>query len=312
MKRLVLPILLGLAAAVGSAQNLVTNGDFEMEGVHWKLTQWTGTGFFGTLIVDVKPGVLDRALGVSFSDTSGTQAIRYESLPFAVPGGWQNYPIGFRCMWRRASGNSRIQGINYILVSVLDANTRATVRFWKNFVPNLGGTDDRLVVQDQVRFPSAGLYMVEVEVVHTWHASGGFPYSAYVDDISIADGTLLPKGSPCFGASTINSTGWVMGQPVTITGHNATPYQWGAIWLSFRGASPLRPLPGCEIWVDPTRLVTVVPVITDGKGRWTFRGWTPSLPLLSGEWFAFQAAFYPLSRWPGFEATPGLFAMVTP
>ena len=311
MRYFLLFILLFVMAPFSAAQNLVVNGDFEMDTTHWKRTQWTGFGSsYGIRATDVKLGLVDRALFFEhWYPASTTYKLVMESLPFSVPG-WRKYPFTFNCKWQRYHNSRPIQGINHITVWIMDAKTRGLVHFRRVFVPNYGGLVDRIRITDIVQFHQVGLCYVEVEFAYTWYHNGGFPYTAYVDDIKIGDSTILLKGKSYFGKATIHSTSWVEGQPFTITGYNAPANMVGALWLSFRGAGPIHPMPGCEIWIDPARVVAIVPVFTNSSGRWIYTGQIPSLPLLKGTWFAAQVGFYPLSKSPGLETTPGIHAMV--
>ncbi len=107
---------------------------------------------------------------------------------------------------------------------------------------------------------------------------------------ALTNQTVVKVHRPGCGSATLDSTPWVAGERVVVSGDNAPPSSDGVLLVSF--VPPAHgTLYGCQIYIALDALVGIIPIRTDAAGGWTLVGRVPSeasslrLPL------AMQAAF---------------------
>ncbi|MBN2492492.1 MAG: hypothetical protein JXQ29_16710 [Planctomycetes bacterium] len=194
-------IMIGLAvASAATAQNPVSNGDFESG-----LTGWTNVRFndplgkHGVRVASVLDGKPSSALYADFQTLSPVMECRYDSDPFRAEA--KGYPLSFDCLWeKQVTTPIPSVTVNYVQLLFRDSTTSAVfVSFTVQVPGNQTTLYERVSYKNTVTFPQAGNYQVQIFMRHSNLA--GMPYIAHIDNLVVgtAGGLLYGGGAPSPG-----------------------------------------------------------------------------------------------------------------
>ena len=134
---------IALIAASSSAQNLVTEGDFEQSGATWTLMAFNDplgtTGFAPARVLDQGPS---PAVFASFQTLNSVRSATWRSQPFTIPAQIP-LPVGFAVMWeKQVMAPIPSPSVNRVELRILDANLVVVTTFTRS-APNQTGLIER-------------------------------------------------------------------------------------------------------------------------------------------------------------------------